>query len=288
MTMVRLEPIGPNDRYHDYCLWEYEPVSSSQGKLRSINLLDHSFEVAGVGEWLGTLCRAIRNALGPFKTVWGVKFDGSTLSWELYFYDYRRLEREVSIPRVLDALKPFVSCGLVYPETRPYFMFSIDLHTAMVRSESCIEKISIYLGNPGCMVSSGISYELTKNDLVFNNLYYFFDAKTQMEDIVGKAACSAHLDLPTVRPQTIIWPELADCKCIVVANKRANDGIYFSRITVDRLLYFLRRLSFPPALAAFIENYRDSLDHLLYDVGFDYTMEEGDVKLIKGSYYGVF
>lgn len=32
----------------------------------------------------------------------------------------------------------------------------------------------------------------------------------------------------------------------------------------------------------------DRLDHMLYDVGFDYRMEAGRLQIIKSAYYGVF
>ena len=32
----------------------------------------------------------------------------------------------------------------------------------------------------------------------------------------------------------------------------------------------------------------DRLDHMLYDVGFDYRMEGGRLNILKSAYYGVF
>jgi hypothetical protein len=46
---------------------------------------------------------------------------------------------------------------------------------------------------------------------------------------------------------------LADCGVIVAANKRHNDGIYFSRINWSQSLYGLKRLRCPAALVGFIE-----------------------------------
>jgi hypothetical protein len=75
---------------------------------------------------------------------------------------------------------------------------------------------------------------------------------------------------------------------IVVANKQNNDGVYFSRINVDQLVFFLKRLGYPDEMCQFVEAHRSELDHLLYDVGFDYRMEGDVMVILKSGYYGVF
>jgi len=74
----------------------------------------------------------------------------------------------------------------------------------------------------------------------------------------------------------------------VVANKRNNDGVYFSRINVDQFIFFLKRMGYPPGICRFVEDRRSELDHLLYDVGFDYRLEDGSLVILKSGYYGVF
>lgn len=148
------------------------------------------------------MVRAVQGEIGPLRTVWGVKQKGDAYSWELYFYDYGRLEREVSIERVLGALAPYAPCDLALSPKRPYFMFSIDLDAGLARRERGLDEISVYLGNPSGLVSSGLCYQLTRSGLRFDNLYYFFDARENREDIIGKVAASAHVDLEgsTSRP----------------------------------------------------------------------------------------
>ncbi len=81
---------------------------------------------------------------------------------------------------------------------------------------------------------------------------------------------------------------MRDCKTIVVANKKHNEGIYFSGIDVDQLLFFLRRMEYPADIISFIEDERAGLDHLQYDVGLDYRMRDGKLEWLKSAYYGVF
>jgi hypothetical protein len=120
------------------------------------------------------------------------------------------------------------------------------------------------------------------------NLYFFFDARRQTQEIAGKAASSAHLDATRVPMDRVLWPELRDCRVIVIANKQTHDAVYFSGITVDQLLIFLRRMRYPGATIAFVEEHRLRLDHLQYDVGMDYRMDGDELVYLKSGYYGIF
>jgi len=282
-----LERVGPRDRFADYCLWDYEPRTPPTGKLRSSNLLWRAIEAAGGDSRLRQACEALRDGLGPFRTVFGVKKFGDRLSFEFYFYDYARLGRVVSIPKVLDALAPFVDCDMSYSESRPYFMFSIDLDADVVNRRRPLDTINIYVGNPGSSVSSGICYELTRREFRLANFYLFFNAHKDMADIRSKIACSAHFDLPGLPMDEILRPELRDCGVIVVSNKKFSDGVYFSRINVDQLLGFLRCERFPAAIVDFATLHRDGLDHMLYDVGIDYRIEGREVIVTKSAFYGL-
>lgn len=282
-----LEWAATGDKYRDYCLWDYAPLAPTAGKLRQSSLLWHSFEVLGAPPRLRQMVEAIRAEIGPFETSWGVKRIGDRFSWELYFYDYERLERRVSIERVLRAVAPFAPSPLKLSAQRPYFMFSIDLDFELGQGQRGIDELSVYIGNPGSTVSSGICYQLSENGLRLDNLYYFFDAKAQWEDIVTKVACSSHLDLEGLKIGDILWPQMRDCGVVVVANKKFNDGVYFSRVTIDQLLYFVERMDYPAPIQAFLREHRDRLDHLLYDVGIDYRMVDGHIEIVKSAYYGI-
>jgi hypothetical protein len=278
----------PSDEFFDFCLWEYPPQNAPLDKFKSINLLLHSFQTAGLSRESLKLVHDIRTQLGENKTVWGVKNVDGVLSWELYFYDYERLERDTSITKLLDVFKPNIHCPLNYDETTPYFMFSIDLDDKLISQKRGLEEINIYIGNPSTAVSSGICYSLTKEGLTLNNLYYFFDRKEHWEDIVNKTACSAHMSLTQLSIKDLLWPELIDCETIVVANKKNNDGLYFSRINIDQLIGFLKRCNYPLETIRFVEQHRNTLDHMLYDVGIDYTMKNGEIEILKSAYYGFF
>ena len=288
MVNERLEFTAPDDLYYDYCLWPYAPIASPEGKLRSSNLLYHSFEIAQAPDSAYGLVDALRQEIGMFNTVWGIKHIGGELRWEYYFYDYRRRARERSITKVLRAFNPFIPCAVPANERLHYFMFSLDVSNELLARSRDLNEVHMYIGNTGSTVSSGICYSVTAGGTRLENFYFFFDAKTERDKILTKITSSAFVDMSVIAMDRLLWPELRDCGVIVVANKQLNDGLYFSRITVDQLIFFLKRMKYPASHVAFVEANRDRLDHLLFDAGIDYRMEDGDLRILKSGYYGIF
>jgi hypothetical protein len=284
----RLEFATERDKFFNYCLWEYQPRAPHANKFRSVNLLFHSFEVAGVGDAWFDLVGMIRNGIGDSQTVWGVKLAGGALRWEFYFYDYKRRERTRSMSRLIETIRPLVRCDVKPDEGLPYFMFSVDVPHDLPSGAAVMDEIHMYVGNVGSSVSSGICYSVRERSTTLENFYFFFDAAKQMEAVRGKVASSAYLDSSRIPLEAVLWPELATCRVIVVANKKQNDAVYFAGINVDQLLFFLRRMGYPPALVAFVEQHRSDLDHLEFDVGIDYRTEGDRVVFLKSGYYGIF
>ncbi len=282
----RFEYATADDPARNYCLWDYLPAGPAEDKFRPVNLLYHSFDLAGLDARACAVVDAIRDAIGPFRTVFGIKWLGDRLAWEFYFYDYRRRERQVSISRVLAAVRPWLPCPVRANEDLPYFMFSLDIGAGL--ADGGLDVVHMYVGNPGSTVSSGIAYAVRERDTILENFYFFFAARHQLADAAMKIASSAYFDDTKLPVEAVLLPELRNCTTICIANKQTHDCIYFSGVTVDQLLWFLRRLAYPPAITGFVQDNRDRLDHLLFDVGFDYRMESGGLKLLKSGYYGVF
>jgi len=173
-SMDRLEYTTDQELFFDYCLWEYKPAVPYENKFRSANLLFHSFEFTGTNERIFDIIQAIRHRFGIFNTVWGIKQLGDKITWEFYFYDYRRIERERSITKLLDTIRPFISCEIKVNENYHYFMFSIDVDHDLVSGARDLDEIHMYIGNPGSTVSSGICYSLTSRETRLQNFYFFW------------------------------------------------------------------------------------------------------------------
>lgn len=284
----RFEYATAQDPSLNYCLWDYPAPAPAEDKFRSVNLLFQSFDHAGVDARAFDVVEALRDGIGPFRTVFGTKLIGQRLGWEFYFYDYKRRQREVSITRVLDALRPLMPCPIVPNENLPYFMFSLDLDDDLATGRRPLDVVHMYIGNPGSTVSSGIAYALRTTGATLENFYFFFDAPTQLTDVAKKVVSSAHFDDTQCRLDAVMVPELRECRTICVANKQTHDCIYFSGVDVGQLLWFLETLQYPPPIVDFVRDNRASLDHLLFDVGFDYRFDNGALRVLKSGYYGVF
>ncbi|OQX64179.1 MAG: hypothetical protein B5M56_00360 [Desulfococcus sp. 4484_241] len=283
-----LEYAQENDAFYNYCLYEYDPLTPVAGKLRSVSLLRHSFSFMNAGRAMYDLIPALRKAVGPGNTVWGLKKAGQAISWEYYFYDYRRRDRERSVSMVLEAMRPWVRTRIIPNENLHYFMFSIDITDDLLKGDGELDTVHLYIGNPGSAVSAGICYAVTEEGACLENFYHFYHPADQMDEIISKIVCSAQIDDLRVPVDKILWPELRQCVTICCANKPRCDCIYFSGITVDQFLFFLGKMDYPEPLVSFVEQHRDRLDHLLFDVGFDYRMEEGALVIPKSGYYGTF
>lgn len=286
--LPRIEYVGEGETLYDFCLWEYKPLSPYRNKFSAATLLFNSFEATDADKRLYDLVRLIRGGIGPSRTVWGTKLLGTDIKWEFYFYDYARKARARSATRVLELIRPLINCNIGVNEALEYFMFSLDIDHDLVTDSRGLNEVHLYVGNPGSTVSSGICYSLTGSGTRLKNFYFFFDAQREVNEIIAKARSSAYMDASRIHLDEILWPELRNCKVIVIANKQQNDGVYFSGIDVNQLIIFLKRLNYPGGIVNFIENNKASLDHLQYDVGFDYRMENGRLSILKSAYYGVF
>lgn len=271
-----------------YCLWPYTRPAAATDKWRAVNLLYQSFDVAGLPSKAYDLVEALRSGIGPFRTVFGIKWAEGRLAWEFYFYDYLRGKRSVSAARVLEALSPLVRSSVALNESLPYFMFSLDIDEALSCGERGIDVIHMYVGNPGSAVSSGIAYGVRADSTTLENFYFFFDAHSDAAEAVRKLKTSPHADFSRIGLDDLLVPELRDCRTLCVANKRMHDCLYFSGVSVDQLLFFLRRWQYPAATVDFVQANRARFDHLTFDVGFDYTMRDGRLVSAKSGFYGVF
>lgn len=284
-----IEPARPSDPFRDYCQWPYDaPEAPGADAWRGSALLYHSFEMAGVGPEMAALCAALRRNPGLFNTVWGIKFAEDVISWEFYFYDYAGLTRRFDTRGFADVARPYLDIQVPAVDDRPYFMFSVEIGPEHIKRRTPVSQIDLYIGNPGSSVSSGLCYGLTSQGLELRNNYYFFNASQHAREISEKIQVNAHLSPTRLNLDDILWPEIKQVQTIVVANKRRNDGLYFSRIPVNHLLTCLEKLDAPEPLRHFASVNQSRLRHLLFDVGYDYSASaDGHVRYTKGSYYGL-
>lgn len=283
------ERIRPGDPYFNYCYWSYEPVTCGDGKLRASSLLFRAIQDMPEGDWLRDAIRGIQAGIGDFRSVYGIKQFEGKWDLEVYLYDYRRQERALSIERLNAG-----TAGLIQlPETAtanvPYFMFSFDLNERVAAADGVIDRVHVYIGNPGSSVSSGISYGFTRDAdaTEMENFYFFFDAADR-DAIEEKVRCTALLANADVIAAGVLREELMQCRTICLANKRTTNTVYYSEVNVRQLLFFLDWQGYPDSFVDFVKRHESELDHLRYDVGVDYRVMNGRVQCVKSGIYGIF
>lgn len=279
----------PNDPPRDFCLWTYTPPRPpTDGDWRGVNLLLRAAELTGGCANIRALIATLRANIGPFHSVWGVKWDRYNLFAELYFYDYDRFGRTNNLHRVADAVADHLDIKPALDDALPYFMFSVDLPLPAISAPHRVDTVDVYFGNPGSSVSSGICYARHVDRFEMKNFYFFFDRAESWDDAQSKIANSAFIPHGDVTIDEIVPPFLRDCEIIVAANKRDADAVYASRISARTLLQFMEWRDYPAALTHYLSENLDRFDHLLFDVGFDYRWANGRVEIEKSSFYNVF
>lgn len=277
-------------KYYDYCHKPYMPVTSPRGRLSSDVLLQNSLLQSPCRKPFELIIKKIRDAIGPWNTVWGVKLDRNTVIWELYFYNRRIKDPRMTIASVLKVLRShfkipaFVDIDI---ESQPYFMFSVDLSDDIFRSQQ-IDGVHLYTGGRSG-IFQGNSYYWGYDGMLFENHYDFFHMPREMAQFIDKVKQSVFLakDNVSFLAHDLVR-QLMPCHTICVAHKKNKDGIYFSRVNVDQLLYFLENFSYPAHITDFCRSHKEKLDHLLYDVAFDCTLGPKGPIFSKSSYYSIF
>ncbi|MFO7562680.1 MAG: hypothetical protein R6X02_08540 [Enhygromyxa sp.] len=276
----------PNDRFYDYCLQPYAPREDPRGKLRGESLLWNSLAVAGLPERHDRVFHAIQRAAGRDMTVFGVKWFEGRLSWELYFYDPEHEDPQVSAAGLREGLAGELEIVPEVEATVDAFMVSFDLDHASLAAGR-VEELNLYL--PFFEGQGGHSYAIRAGHRELRNSYRFHHPKREIEAIVHQIRRSVYVDFTRVGLAEILLPELFECAKICVAKKRFADAVYYSGISVDQLLWFLRRFAYPEAVIEFVTAQRDDLRHLLFDVGVDYCSgPDGRLRYPKSSYYSTF
>jgi hypothetical protein len=284
LATTPLELCTSGDRFHDYVLGEYEPLSSPEGKLRSVNLLVESFAFAGVEAQGLAVVDRIRRDYGPYRTIYGIKWNHASraMSWELYFYDFARSHADCSLAGLREIVAPEVRVDAEEPWTLPWHMFSIEVTREQLESPSSAPPVAAHV------YIDMRSYELRGRTFTLENVYTFHDPRAQVDEILHRLKSSTHFDPNRHNLAALMPPPLFRCGRVCVANKRSSDAIYFSRVPSGPLRWFLERHSWPEPLRALVTGAGDRLDHLLWDVGVDFRSCGDDPAIQKTGVYGSF
>ena len=278
--------VGADAAFFDYTRAPYEPVSDPAGKWSSSFVLVAALDAAGAAS-LEEPIRALGDAVGRDATVWGAKRTAAGYSWELYFYDYTRSDPRFGLGPVLDALREFGPTGAAVPvevAARRHFMFSVDV-PATAGPEDGAPAVHLYFYDVGERMT-GLSYGYGPTGWVLENHYAFFEPRAEAALLREKVTDSPHF-APHMPVALVLAPGLLDCRRVCVANKPTCDGVYFSGVRVSQFIDFLETWVGDAGLASTIRDEEGALDHMLYDVAFDYRAAPGgEVEVLKTAFYG--
>ena len=275
-----------NDKYFDYTLHPYTPLSATKNKLKSINLLINSFEYMRCKNSLFGLVTDIQKKIGFDKTIFGIKKMNDEIFWEFYFYNYNKIDPLVTMSNIKKILHPYFIINSCPAEDINYFMFSIDIKKGVVDSGKA-GNFHVYLSDYEKR-AAGVCYLLKNNKLKLENYYMFYNPKLEKEEILKNIKSLLSINFNRVNLNKILKPEFLSCKKICIAKKKFCNGIYFSGLNIKQFLVFLKLFKYPESMVNFVEKNKSKLNHLMYDIGFDFLVRNQKVFIKKSSYYGIF
>ncbi|MEL6342698.1 MAG: hypothetical protein AAFV53_06170 [Myxococcota bacterium] len=260
--------------HRDYVLTDYEPVVSPVGRLQPVSLFRHALRGAGWLEAVWPICEVLRQAVGPDRTVWALKFGADGLGVEFYLYNNQANDPvgPLSIAPVADALAPLGAFPQRCEERIPYFMWSFEV-TIQGLLAGRFSPIRLYLDTGETLREpGGFSYRLEGGAAILENHYSFYKPDTELEDARRRLARSPRSGRPSAwRGLMPVW--LCDCHTICYAVKPRRDGLYFARLQTAPLARFLRRVH-KRELSAVLDAHAHDFAHCVWDLGFDFAMPE--------------
>ncbi len=201
------------------------------------------------------------------------------------FYNYEK-NPDLLIENIRDILAPDWTMDAAAPEKLDYMMFSFELNEDAFRRKriDCLHCYTIF--NVGKQPYSAC-YLLKKRKAVKENLYIPIPLDSarrisMVRAILRRSFSAGRYGTP--------FGEFMGCSSVCFARKgvggvipRLPNAVYFSGLRLDSLIRFLRMFGYPAGIVDFADGNRHKLNHLLYDIGFDYSGQ----KFTKSGFYGI-
>lgn len=270
----------PDDPFRDFCQWDHDPVTAPNAQtLRQSAFLLHALDQTPGGDRLAAIFGRIQDRWGAFNTVWGVKSTEGVLSWELYFYDYDRLDRRLGIAALQDCLPQLVAPGLAAADAWPWFMFSVEFDTETANAG--ITSVDLYFEHEGGTISAGLSEVWDGTVRRPKNDYRFYRSAPDRAEILRDLSGLPPLPGP-------LQPGRYDEEVFVTSRKSHSSAVYFSRVPVRKTLQFAKETGFNAPLTAALAADAASLAPYRFDLGINYSLQSIGSLIHRSAIYGVF
>lgn len=276
-----------NGKYRDFTLNEYEPLCDPENQLHNGTLLRYLLRLNSIGHIVWPLIEHMQDKLGKEEIVWGAKWTEQGFhSFELYFYN-RNEPRPLtlrSFSALSDAFSPYLRVKQSIDEDADYTLVSFDLSVASVMKRLVAGSHIYFAGGTSKRRQESFSYGVSNSGLCFENHYTWYQADWEYDELEYRLSYSAYAY--TEQDYQLVLPEhLSDCYLIHYATKKGCDGLYFSRITTEQLLWFAQKYLTRNIFEVF-DCHKSEFSHILWDAGFDFTRRNNCTYLGKFGIYG--
>lgn len=279
---------------YDFIMDPYELDADPAGRPTSRDLLMAIPPTPAAAATMGRIVDAIVAAVGPERTVWGAKWTGDgPILWEFYGYATRR-PRDWSTSEFIDRFREaFASVGgWNAPTSIPANtnLASFEFHIGDDGTVDPPEAVDVYHGVSGADMI--VNYEHTHEHLRLKNTYELFYGVDDIDRIAVRLAENRFADPEVTESLVAHWSDriraARRCTRVWCSYKPHYDGIYLGQVHVEDLAGFLDDFAYPDPVRCWVRGHLDELDHLRHDLGMDYVVENGRVRVDKTGFYGYF
>lgn len=285
-----LLPHTPDTVLRDYNFRRYEQVAFPANPLHNATLLLYLARQMNLREQVYSILDKLWSHLGKDQVVWGAKWTLDRFdSFEFYVYNREepRPLRRRSVSGLRAALTPWIDHIAPPKESCNYTMCSFDLKyedAAVGRASG----MHIYVaGGSEKRRHESFSYGLEHEGTRLENHYTWYYANSELDELRERLGWSVHASQCTANDH-LLPQQLLDCLTISFATKTASDGLYFNQIRTEQLVWFAAHY-LPVTVSYGLAACGSSFDHVMWDVGFDFTVghgTDGDAAPVKFGIYG--
>lgn len=301
--------VKSSDEYFDYAnFFEYKPKNIHDKSLPSSFILAKAFETMEIDKRYIDLALKIQEKQGVNRTVFGLRLYGNVIDLEYYFF-YPKKFKKNSFENVSHLLNPYCKSNFKLQE------IGVDAHLLSVNLKpDGIEGMNIYYPvidkEKPLMTVADTGYYFNSVDPVIQscylacdssqlekvNTYYSFFGVHQLYEILERVYWCCRQLFPNedsyIANQILKFPYLYKNGNFfypsAVTLKKDTVGFYFLNISFDNLILFLRFHKYPESFVVAIEEQRQNLNHIQFDVGFDIFIKDGQLHIRKAAFGGIF
>ncbi|HET8929820.1 MAG TPA: PqqD family protein [Acidimicrobiales bacterium] len=278
----------------DFIMDPYPMASSPAGRPTGLDILLATVPTdAGQRATLQSIAEQLRDAIGPDQTVWGMKLENTRPSWELYFYPHRSEADDTAatyFARAQEAFEKVVGWDAPrsVPSNAALFSFEFELEPRGVTRPRELDVYHRIEGDSDMILAYRHSDRLYR----LKNTYELFPLPDHLDAVRHRLGSSRFAFPENEGVASAHWlgeiETAKECSRVWCSYKPDCDGIYLGRVAASDLARFLDRFAYPAHLRNWVHEHVHELDHLRYDLGFDYTISDGEVRTLKTGFYGYF